>query len=105
MAAKKTVKKAVAKKAPAKKVIVKKAPAKKAVAKKAPASAKATAGQRVKKVAKKKAVKKTVVNKEQFYSMVTEAAYFAAQNDGNKKSSTDYWMEAEAGISSKFSIK
>lgn len=93
MAAKKTAQKAVAKKAPAKKAVAKKAPAKKAVAKKAPA----------KKAAKK--ATKTVVTKEQFYSMVNEAAYFAAQNDGNKKSSTDYWMEAEAGISSKFSIK
>jgi hypothetical protein len=93
MAAKKTAKKAVAKKAPAEKKVAKKAPAKKAVAKKAPA----------KKAAKK--ATKTVVTKEQFYSMVNEAAYFAAQNDGNKKGSTDYWMEAEAGVSSKFSIK
>ena len=95
MAAKKTAKKAVAKKAPAKKKVAKKAPAKKAAAKKASA----------KKTAKKAAAKKKVVTKEKFYSMVNEAAYFAAQNDGNKKSSTDYWMEAEAGISSKFSIK
>ncbi len=88
MAAKKTAKKAVAKKAPAKKTVAKKAPAKK-VAKK--------------KVAKK-AAKKTVT-KEKFYSMVTEAAYFAAQNDSNKKGSTDYWMEAESAISKKFKIK
>ena len=37
--------------------------------------------------------------------MVTEAAYFAAQNDGNQKGSADYWMEAEAAISKKFKIK
>ena len=98
MAAKKTVKKAVAKKAPAKKV-AKEAPVKKVVAKKAPAK-KAAAK---KAPAKKKA--KEVVTKEKFYSMVNEAAYFAAQNDGNAKGATEYWMEAEAAISSKFSIK
>lgn len=96
MAAKKTAKKAPAKKAPAKKVAkkapAKKAPAKKAVAKKAPAK-------------KKAAAKKMVVTKEKFYSMVNEAAYFAAENDGNNKSAVDYWMEAEAAISSKFKIK
>lgn len=96
MAAKKTVNKAVAKKAPAKKV-AKKAPAKKAVAKKAAA----------KKAPTKKgtSTKKTVVTKEKFYTMVNEAAYFAAENDENKKGATDYWMEAEAAISSKFEIK
>ena len=98
MAAKKTAKKAPAKKT-AEKPAAKKAPAKKvtkkAVAKKAPA----------KKTAKKAAVKKTVVTKEKFYSMVNEAAYFAAENDGNSRSSVDYWMEAEAAISGKFSIK
>ena len=75
MAAKKT-----AKKAPTKKVVKKKA-------------------------VKKAAAKKTVVTKEKFYSMVTEAAYFAAQNDGNRRGSADYWMESEAAISAKFSIK
>jgi hypothetical protein len=95
MAAKKTAKKAPAKKAPAK-TTTKKAPAKKAVAKKAPAK---------KKPAATRGAKKTVVTKEKFYSMVNEAAYFAAENDGNEKSSTDYWMEAEAAVSSKFKIK
>ncbi|QHI70242.1 DUF2934 domain-containing protein [Tichowtungia aerotolerans] len=95
MAAKKTAKKASAKKV-TKKAVAKKAPVKKAVAKKAPAK---------KKVAKKAAAKKTVVTKEKFYSMVNEAAYFAAENDGNAKSAVDYWMEAEAAISSKFQIK
>ena len=122
MPAKKTAKKAVAKKAPAKKKVAKKATvkkvvkkvakkaaakkvvAKKTVAKKAPAK-KVAAKKAVakKKVAKKVAVK--VVTKEQFYSMVTEAAYFAAENDGNQKGSTDYWMEAESAISKKFKIK
>ncbi len=100
MAAKKTAKKAAAKKAPAE-TAEKKAPAKKAAAKKAPAK-KAAAK---KAPAKKAAAKKTVITKEQFYSMVNEAAYFAAQNDDNQKGATEYWMEAEAGISSKFSIK
>lgn len=101
MAAKKTtkkaadvkapVKKAVAKKAPAKKVADVKAPAKKAVAKKAPA--------------KKAAAKKETVSQERFYAMVSEAAYFAAQNDNNSKGAVEYWMEAEAAISAKFSVK
>ncbi len=84
-------KKTTAKKAPAKKAVAKKAVAKKAPAKKAPA--------------KKATAKKIVVNKEKFYSMVTEAAYFAAQNDDNKNGSAGYWMEAEEAISKKFSIK
>jgi len=96
--AKKTTKKAVAKKV-TKKAVAKKVPAKKAVEKKAPVK-KAV----VKKAAKKKAARK-IVTKEKFYSMVTEAAYFAAQNDGNKKGATDYWMEAEAALSKKFSVK
>lgn len=96
MAAKKTAaKKAPAKKTAAKKTVAKKAPAKK-VTKKAPAK---------KAPAKKKTAKKTVVTKEKFYSMVNEAAYFAAENDGNNKGAVDYWMEAEAAISGKFDIK
>jgi len=91
----KPAKKAVAKKTVVKKVAVAKAPVKKVVAKKAVA----------KKAPAKKAAAKTTVTKEQFYSMVTEAAYFAAQNDGNKKGSTDYWMESEAAVSKKFNIK
>ena len=105
-------KKAVAKKAPASAKATAGKPAKKvakkAVAKKAPASAKATAGKPAKKVAAKKVAKKAAkktVTKEKFYSMVTEASYFAAQNDGNKKGATDYWMEAESAISKKFKIK
>lgn len=101
MVAKKTTKKAAAKKAPAKKVAAKKAPAKKAVAKKAPAK-KAVAK---KAPAKKAAAKKKIVTKQTFYSMVNEAAYFSAENDGNKKGAMDYWMDAEAAISKKFSIK
>jgi hypothetical protein len=95
MAAKKTVKKAIAKtsteaKAPAKKT-VKKAPAKKTAAKKAPA--------------KKAAAGKSAVSQETFFAMVSEAAYFSAQNDGNKKSSVDYWLEAEAAVRAKFDVK
>ena len=101
MAAKKMTKKAPASaKAtagkPAKKAVAKKAPAKKA-----PASAKATAG----KPAKKKAAKKAVVSQKQFDHMVNEAAYFAAQNDGNSKDSATYWVEANAAISKKFSVQ
>lgn len=94
MAAKKTTKKAVAKAAPAKpavpKAAEKKAPVRKVAAKKAPA--------------KKAAAKKETVSQERFYAMVSEAAYFAAQNDGNKKSSVDYWMEAEAAVRVKFDV-
>jgi hypothetical protein len=101
MAAKKTAKKAPAKKAetknaPVKKAAAKKAPAKKTAAKKAPAK---------KAAAKKAPAKKQTVTKEKFYSMVNEAAYFTAENDGNKKGATDYWMEAEAAVSAKYSIK
>lgn len=78
---KKTVKKTVVKRAAApKKAAAKKAPAKAAVA------------------------KKTVVSQERFYAMVSEAAYFAAQNDGNRKSSAEYWMDADAAIRAKFDV-
>lgn len=77
-------------KAPAKKVAVKKPVAKpvapKTVAKKAPAA------------------KKPVVSQEKFYAMVSEAAYFAAQNDNNRKGAVAYWMEAEAAVSAKFNV-
>lgn len=96
MAAKKTVaKKAPAKKAPAKKAPAKKAPAKKAVAKKVPA----------KKAPAKKATGKTVVSQEQFCAMVSEAAYFAAQNDGNRKDAVAYWMDAEAALRDRFDVR
>lgn len=96
MAEKKTTKKTVKKAAPAKAVAakkepaVKKAPAKKAVAKKAPVKA--------------VAAKKETVSQERFYAMVSEAAYFASQNDGNKKGSVEYWMEAEAAVRAKFDV-
>ena len=35
---------------------------------------------------------------EQIYSMTEQAAYFAAHNDGFRKDSTAYWMQAEAEI-------
>ena len=91
---KKTTKK-TATKAPVKKVAaVKPAAAKpvelKAVAKKTPV--------------KKPAEKKPVVSQDKFYAMVSEAAYFSSQNDGNKKGSAEYWMDAEAAVSAKFDV-
>jgi len=78
MTAKKTTKKAVAKKAPAKKAAAKKAPTKK----KAPAKKTAT-------------VKYTA---EQVYSMIEQAAYFAAENDRFGKGPSEYWAQAEAAV-------
>ena len=97
MAAKKTAakkapaKKAAAKNAPAKKAAAKKAPAKKAAAKKAPAKKKAVA---------KKAAEKVQYTAEQVYSMIEQAAYFAAENDGFSKDPAEYWAQAEATIKS-----
>lgn len=54
--------------------------------------------------AKKPAEKKNVVSQDKFYAMVSEAAYFAAQNDGNRKGSVEYWMDAEAAVRAKFDI-
>ncbi len=76
------------------KAVVKKA----AVAK--PAAPKAAA----KKVPAKVAAKKTVVAPERFYAMVSEAAYFSAQNDGNRKGAAEYWVEAEAAVRAKFNV-
>lgn len=79
MADKKTTKKAAAKKAPAKKTTAtKKAPAKKKTAAKKTAKPNYTA--------------------EQVYSMIEQAAYFAAENDGFSRDSTSYWTQAEASI-------
>lgn len=75
-----TAKKAPAKKAPAKTSVT----AKKAPAKKAPAKKKAAA---------------TTYTAEQVYSMIQQAAYFAAENDGFSKDPAAYWTEAEAAIS------
>ena len=88
MAAKKT---AAAKKAPAKKAVAKKAPAKKTVAKKAPAK---------KAAAKKSPAKKASYTAEQIYSMIEQAAYFAAENDNFSKDPAQYWAQAEATIKS-----
>lgn len=95
MAAKKTSKKEVAgapvEKTPVvKKTVAKKAPAKKVVAKKAPA--------------KKAVAAKEVISQDRFYAMVSEAAYFASQNDGNKKSSSEYWLDAEEAVRAKFDV-
>jgi hypothetical protein len=86
---KKTTKKTV-KKAAVKKVAAAKPAAPKAAAKKAPAKA--------------AAAKKTTVSPERFYAMVSEAAYFSAQNDGNKKGAAEYWVEAEAAVRAKFNV-
>lgn len=78
MTEKKTAKKAAAKKAPAKKkTAAKKAPAKKAAAKK---------------------TTKPNYTAEQVYSMIEQAAYFAAENDGFGKNPTEYWAQAEVAI-------
>jgi hypothetical protein len=45
-----------------------------------------------------------MVAPERFYAMVSEAAYFAAQNDGNRKGSAEYWVEAEAAVRAKFNV-
>jgi hypothetical protein len=59
--------------------------AKKAPAKKAPAKKKAVA-------------KKVKFTAEQVYSMIEQAAYFAAENDGFSKDPAAYWAQAEAAI-------
>jgi hypothetical protein len=80
MATEKKIVKKTATKPAAPKAAVKKAPAKKTVA------------------------KKETIPQERFYAMVSEAAYFASQNDGNKKGSVDYWIEAEAAVRAKFDV-
>lgn len=95
MAAEKKVTKKTVKEVAVKKPVAVK-PAKPAVAKPAavkPASAKPVA-----------AKAKTLIPQERFYAMVSEAAYFAAQNDGNRKSSSEYWLEAEAAVRTRFDI-
>ena len=89
-ATKATVKKVAAVKPAAVKSVTAKPVAPKAVAKKAPV--------------KKEAAKKPVVSQDRFYAMVSEAAYFSSQNDGNKKGSAEYWMDAEAAVSAKFDV-
>jgi len=86
---KKTTKKTVKKAAAAKPATVKPA-APKAAAKKVPAKA--------------AVAKKTTIAPERFYAMVSEAAYFSAQNDGNKKGAAEYWVEAEAAVRAKFNV-
>ena len=81
-------KKAVAKKAPTKKAVAKKAPAKKPVAKKAPATKKAAT----------KKTKKAKYTAEQIYSMIEQAAYFTAENEGFSNDPAAYWAQAEAAI-------
>ena len=79
----------VVKKTSAKKTPVKKEPVKKTAAKKAPAK---------KTSAKKATPKKIAYTAEQIYSMIEQAAYFAAENDGFSKDPVEYWEQAEAAI-------
>jgi len=95
MVAKKTTKKVSVKKETAAKPAAKKDAAEKPAVKKA-APKKATA--------KPATVKKEVIGQDRFYAMVSEAAYFASQNDGNRKGSTEYWMEAETAVRAKFDV-
>ncbi|MFA6173315.1 MAG: hypothetical protein WC334_05825 [Kiritimatiellales bacterium] len=90
MAVEKKTTKKTAKKVVAAKPVAAKPVAPKAAAKKTPAQ--------------KETAEKPVVSQERFYSMVSEAAYFASQNDGNKKCSTEYWMDAEAAVRAKFDV-
>ena len=105
MVAKKTTKKVSVKKETAVKPAAKKAAAEKPAAKKAAAEKPAVKKTEAKKAPAKKAVaKKEVIGQDRFYAMVSEAAYFASQNDGNRKGSTEYWMEAEAAVRAKFDV-
>jgi hypothetical protein len=56
------------------------------------------------KAVKKTATKRPVVSQGRFYAMVSEAAYFAAQNDNNRKGAVAYWMDAEAAMRAKFDV-
>jgi hypothetical protein len=98
------------KKATTKKSTVKKtADAIKTPAKKAPVK-KASPKKAVKKAVKKTSLNKNVneakpvISQDQFFATVSEAAYFSAQNDGNKKSSAEYWLEAEEAVRAKFDV-
>lgn len=92
-------KKTATKKAATKKPATEKVPVKAAEPKKAPAK---------KTTAKKPAAKKTAAKKpsspkytpEQVYSMIEQAAYFAAENDGFSKEPATYWAKAESSIKS-----
>jgi len=97
MEKKTTKKKAVAKKAPTAKAEVKKAPAKKPVAKKAPAKNPVAKKAPAKKTSAKKAGK-TKYTPEQIYSMIEQAAYFAAVSDGFQQDPAAYWLQAEAEV-------
>lgn len=98
MAAKKTtVKKATVAKAPVAKAPVAKAPATKPAVKKeaAPKAAPKKAPAKKAPVAKKSTQNYTA---EQIYSMIEQAAYFAAENDGFKKEPASYWAKAESSV-------
>lgn len=90
MAIEKKITKKAAPKAAVKKTAVVKRAAPKTTVKKTPA--------------KKTVEKKQTVSQERFYAMVSEAAYFASQNDGNRKGSVEYWMDAEAAVRAKFNV-
>jgi len=63
---------------------------KKTTTKKAPAKKKAAA----------KKTKKAQYTAEQVYSMIEQAAYFTAENDGFSRDPAAYWAQAEAAIKS-----
>ncbi len=101
---KKNVKKATGKN-PAKKALAKKSVTKKTPEKKT-ATTKKTSVKKVvlaKSSAKNKQTKRTV-SQEQFFKMVSEAAYFAAQNDGNGKTPIEYWFEAEIAVHAQYNV-
>lgn len=101
MPAKKTVTKKAAAKPAAKKTVTKKPAAKKTPVKK-------TATQKV--ATKKSSVKKTPAKRtkavvaEDRMRMIREAAYFAALNDGHRKSEHEYWVLAEKAIDSLLNV-
>ena len=93
------IEKKITKKATPKAAVKKVAAVKPAAVK--PATPKAV----VKKAPAKKIVeKKQTISQERFYAMVSEAAYFSSQNDGNRKGSVEYWMDAEAAVRVKFNV-
>jgi hypothetical protein len=104
---KKTEAKTAAKKPAVKKAVeVKPVAAAKPAVKKPAVKAPVVKAPAVKKAAAKPAAPKakTVIPQDRFYAMVSEAAYFSSQNDGNRKSSSQYWLEAEEAVRAKFDV-
>jgi len=104
---KKTAVKAAVKKPAVKKAVAAAKPAvKKPAVKATTVKTQAVETPAVKKAAAKPAAPKakTVIPQDRFYAMVSEAAYFSSQNDGNRKSSSQYWLEAEEAVRAKFDV-